>query len=163
MSHIYPVPAKFTVTSAGGDVDLTSLLPADDKPITLRGFRLSQLSEIGEIQEENLEITIYRMSATVTIGSGGSVVAARTPPGDSGDPVWAFSARVNDATVATTSGTTTLYDTMAWNVRNTPYEVFYPDKPFCLKARQGEAIILRCETIVADSIDFCLTTWVEEE
>lgn len=163
MSHLHSVPVKITITTAGTDVDLFSFLPNDDKPITLRGFRLSQLSEIGEVQEENLEITIYRMAATVTVGSGGAAVTARTPPGDSGDPVWGFSCRANDTTVATTSGSTTLYDTLAWNVRNTPYEVWYPDKPFCLKARQGEAIILRCETIVADSIDFIITAWVEEE
>jgi hypothetical protein len=163
MSHIYSVAVKIDITTAGGDVDLFSFVPADDKPITLRGFRLSQPTELGEIQEEGLEITIRRFGTAVTIGSGGSAVTAQAPPEESADPVWGFSARTNDTTVATTTGTNFLYDILAWNVRNSPYEIWYPDKKFCLKAKQTEAIIIRNETVIADTITLCLTAWVEEE
>lgn len=164
MSHIYSVAVQIDITTAGTDVDLYSIVPADDKPVTLRGFCLSQATELGEIQEENLIITIRRFGATVTVGSGGSAVTAAKPPEDSGDPDWGFSARTNDTTVATTTGTNFLYDTFAWNVRNTPYERWYPEKKgFCLKARQAEAIIIRNETTIADTITLCMTLWLEEE
>ena len=163
MSHIYSVAAQIDITTAGGDVDLLSLVPADDKPITLRGFSISQSTELGEVQEESVILTVSRFGATVTIGSGGAVVTAAKPPSDSGDPDWGFVARANDTTVATTTGTNFLYDTFAWNVRNTPYERWYPEKAFCLKARQTEAIIIRNETIISDTITVCMTAWIEEE
>ena len=163
MSHHYSVAVQIDVTTAGGDVDLLSLVPADDKPITLRGFSLSQSTELGEVEEEALIITVRRFGATVTIGSGGSAVAAMKPGEDSADPDWGFSARTNDTTVATTNGTNFLYDTLAWNVRNSPYERWYPEKSFCLKAKQTEAIILRNETVTNDTITICLTVFVEEE
>ena len=163
MAHIYAVAVQMDITTAGGDVDLLSLVPADDKPITLRGFSISQATELGEVEEEILILTVRRFGATVTIGSGGSAVSAAKPGHDSGDPDWGFSARVNDTTVATTSGTNLLYDTFGWNVRNTPYERWYPEKAFCLKARQTEAIILRNETVVDDTITICLTVFLEEE
>ena len=163
MAHIYAVAVQVDITTAAGNIDLFSFVPGDDKPITLRGFRLSQPTELGEVQEEGLIIAVRRFGATVTIGSGGAVVAAQKPPGDSGDPDWGFVARANDATAATTTGTDFLYDTLGWNVRNSPYEVWYLERSFCLKARQGEAIIIRNNTVIADTITMCLTAWIEEE
>lgn len=163
MSHIYSVAVQIDITTAGGDVDLLSFVPADDKPIALRGVAISQSTELGEVEEESLILTLRRFGETVTIGTGGAVVTAAKPPGDSADPDWGFVARANDTTVATTTGTNFLYDTFAWNVRNTPYERWYPEKQFCLKARQTEAIIFRNETVVEDTITLCITAWVEEE
>jgi len=164
MSHVYSVAVQMDITTAGGDVDLLSCAPADDKPVTLRGFSLSQSTELGEVQEESLIITVRRMGATITIGSGGTAVSAAKPPEDSADPDWGFSARINDTTVTTTTGTNFLYDTFAWNVRNSPYERWYPEKKgFCLKARQAEVLIIRNETVIADTITLCLTVWLEEE
>jgi hypothetical protein len=163
MAHIYAVAVQIDITTAAGNMDLFSFVPGDDKPITLRGFRLSQPTELGEPQEEGLIIAVRRFGATVTIGSGGAAVAAAKPGHDSGDPDWGFTARTNDSTVATTNGTDLLFDVLGWNVRNSPYEVWYPEKSFCLKARQGEAIIIRNDTVIADTITMCLTAWIEEE
>lgn len=163
MSHIFAVAVQMDITTAGGDVDLLSVAPADDKPVTLRGFSLSQSTELGEVQEEGLIITVRRLGATVTIGSGGAVVTAAKPGGDSADPDWGFVARANDTTVATTSGTNYLHDIFGWNVRNSPYERWYPEKAFCVKARQTEALVIRNETVIADTITLCLTVYLEEE
>lgn len=161
MGRIYTVPfAGATVTNAGGNADLWELLPADDKPIKLRGFRIGQLSEVADAAEEGLEIQVIRLGATVT-GSNGTGV---TPvPMDSADAAAGFTAEVNGATVATTSGTTTVVESMAWNNRNSPCEFWYPDERFAPKAKQGEGLFIRLITTVADDMTFAGTAWVEEE
>lgn len=161
MGRIYAVPYTGTLTNAGGNSDLLEILPADDKPVKLRGFRLSQTSEVGDTAEEGLRITVQRFAATVTSGSGGSAV---TPvPLDSADSAAGFAAECNNTTVATTSGAATVIEELAWNIRNSPCDFWYPDERFCPKAKQGEALIVRMETTPADDITGCLTFWVEEE
>lgn len=161
MGRIYSVVLQGTVTAAGGDVDLFEFLPADDKPIKLRGFLISQLSEVGDLAEEGLRISIIRLPATVTSGSGGS---SPTPaPPDSADSAAGTLAEVNNTTVATTSGTAVILAEMAWNNRNSPYDFWYPDEKFAPKAKQGEGLVIRMQTTLADDMTFCGTAWIEEE
>lgn len=163
MGRIYTVPFNGTVTAAGGDTDLWSFQAADDKPIKLRGFTLGQSTEVADAGEENLRITVKRLPATWTVGSGGSSVTAKGPVGASGDTAWSFTARTNDTTVGTSSGTTTVEDEFGWNERNTPYEHWYPDERFCPSSKQGEGLVIRCETTLADDMTFSGTAWIEEE
>jgi hypothetical protein len=161
MGRIYAIPYTGTVTTSGANADLLELLPADDKPVRLRGFSLSQSSEVGDAAEESVQIEVIRMTATVTSGSGGSAV---TPvPMDSADVAAGVAAECNNATVATTSGATTVIEELGWNLRNTPYEHWYPDAAFSPKAKQGEALLVRLVSTVADNVTVELTFWVEEE
>ena len=105
MGRIYSVAYTGTLTNAGGNTDLISIQPADDKPVKLRGILLSQISEVGDAAEEGLEITIKRLAATFTVGSGGSVVTPATT--DSADTAAGCTTRCNDTTVSTSSGATT--------------------------------------------------------
>ena len=163
MSRIYAVPFSGTLTNSGGNADLFSLQPADDKPIKLRGFKLSQISEVGDAAEEGLRITVRRMTATFTVGSGGSSITAAAPINDSGGTVWGFTARCNDTTVATTSGTNQVLDDIGWNERNTPFEVWYPDSDaFLPQAKQTEALVVCCETTPADDLTISIVAFVEE-
>lgn len=163
MSRIYAVPLSGTVTTAGGNTDLFSFTPADDKPIRLRGFTLGQISEVADAQEEGLRITVRRMLATWTPGTGGAVVTAAAPVGSSGDPVWGMVARANDTGVSTTSGTNQVLDELGWNIRNTPYEHWYPDREFCPACKQTEALVICMETTLADDFTFSGVAWIEEE
>lgn len=163
MGRIYDVPFTGTVTAAGGDVDLFSLQPADDRPIRLLGFTLGQISEVGDAAEEGVRITVRRLTATVTIGSGGAVVTAAPPGADSGESAWSFTARANDTTVATTNGTNQILREVGWNIRSSPYDFLYPDARYAPKARQAEALIIRLETTLADDITFMGSVTVEEE
>ena len=160
MGRIYAVPFNATVTNAGGTADLWEFLPADDKPIKLRGFRLGQTSEVADAAEEGVRITVTRLAATVTSSNGSSVTPV---PLDSANSAAGFSAEYNGATVATTSGATTVVEEMAWNLRMSPFEVWYPDSDFAPKAKQGEGLFIRLETTLADDISFAGTAWVEEE
>lgn len=161
MARIYAVPfAGATVTNAGGNNDLWIFEPADDKPVKLRGFRLGQTSEVGDTAEEGVEIQVIHMTATVTNGNGGSVTPVKM---DSADAAAGFTSETNGTTVATTSGTTTIVESLCWNLRNSPCDFWYPGPEFSPKAKQGEALIIRLITTVADDINFGGVAWLEEE
>lgn len=160
MSRFYAVPYTGTLTNAGGDSDWLEALPADDKPIRLRGWIVGQTSEVGDAAEEAVRLTVYRMAATITGGSGGSAV---TPvPIDSADTAAGFTAECNNTTVATTSGAATIFSELAWNIRSSPFEFWYPDERFCPIAKQGEGLFVRCQTTLADDATGALTFFLEE-
>lgn len=161
MGRIYSVSFQGTITAAGGDTDLLELLPADDKPVKLRGFVLSQISEVGDTAEEGLRVSILRLPATVTSGSGGSAV---TPaPMDSADSAAGVAAECNNTTVATTSGTAVTIAEYGWNNRMSPFSEWFPDERFAPKAKQGEALVVRLQTTLADDMSGVFTFFIEEE
>jgi hypothetical protein len=161
MSRIYSVPYTGTVANSGGNADLLEVLPADDKPIKLRGMLLSQISEVGDATAEGLQIQVARANATVTSGSGGSSVTPTLR--DSADSAAGFAAECNNATVGTTSGTLTTLEYLGWVIQNSPYDFWYPDSQFAPKAKQGEALFVRLDTTPADDLTGNFTFWVEEE
>lgn len=161
MGRIYSVSYNGTITNAGGNTDLLSIQPADDKPVKLRGFRLSQISEVGDSAEEGLRVTVKRLPATFTVGSGGSAV---TPaPMDSANVAAGCTTRCNDTTVATTSSTAVTLEEIGWNERNSPCDFWYPDAEFSPKVKQGEGLVVVLETTAADDFTGCFTFWIEEE
>jgi hypothetical protein len=159
---MYRVPYTGTLSNAGGDSDLLSLQPADDKPVRLVGWILGQSTEVGDAQEENLRITVRHMTATVTIGSGGSsVTPVANRPGTADVVAAGFTARCNDTTVATTSGTSTVMEELGWNIRSSPWERWIPEELRPI-AMQGEVLIVRMESTPADDITGELVFFVEE-
>lgn len=161
MGRIYSVSYQGTVTNAGGDTDLLEVLPADDKPVKLRGFCLSQISEVGDAAEEGLRISVLRLPATVTSGSGGSSV---TPsPTDSANSAAGAACECNNTTVATTGGSAVTLAEFGWNIRNSPFDFWWPDAEFCPKVKQGEGLVVRQQTTAADDYTGCFTFWLEEE
>lgn len=151
-----------TLTNAGGNTDLLSVAPADDRPVRLKGMILSQTSEVGDTAEEGLRITVARMTATFTVGSGGSAITAAAPINDAGGTVWGFTARCNDTTVATTNGTNQVFYDLGWNERNTPWDFWFPEDDMMPKAKQTEAIVVRCETTAADDLTISVCFLLEE-
>lgn len=150
-------PYSGTIANSGGDTDLLEISPASNKPVKLRRFIISQISEVGDTAEEGLRISIIRLPATFTSGSGGSTVTKTYPSSASG----AASATIeaNNTTVATTSGTAeTLYE-LSWNIRNSPTEFVFYDDIFMPRVANGEGLVIRCQTTVADDVT---ATWTAE-
>lgn len=158
MSRIYSVAAIATGATASGDIDWLELSPADDKPIKLCRLVLSQTSEVGDTQEEGLRFSLLRITTSFVSGSGGS--AATIVPLDTSDPAAGFTGETFNTTVAT--GTAATLEEIGWNVRNTPFELVWPDPEWRPTFRQGEALILRQQTTIADAVDFLLTAYIEE-
>lgn len=159
MGRLYSIPFNGTLANAAGDTDLVEILPADDKPVKLRGFKFGQTSELGDSAEEQVRISILRLAATVTGGSGGAAVGTPAPM-NLGDTAAAFAAEVNNSTVATSSGTTETLEEFSINIR-APFETWWPD--FCWNVRQGSGLVIRCQSTVADDISAQWTAIVEEE
>lgn len=159
--RFFRVPYTGTITAAGTDSDLIALTPADDKPIELVGWFISQSSEIGDAQEENLRITLRHMTATVTVTGGTPVTPVANRPGAGQDTAAGFTATANSSTVATTSGTSVIMEELAWNERNTPWERWIPEE-LRPRALQGEYIIIRMESTLADDMTGEVTFFVAE-
>lgn len=159
MAGVYTVPYTGTLTLAGGDADLFELTPAANKPIGLMGLLLAQTSELADAAEEAIRVTIYRLPATVTSGNGTAVTPVLI---DSAQQAAGFAAEANGATVATTSGTAVIVAEFAWNIRSSPLEMWWPDDTAMFKARNAEALIVRCNSTVADDVTICITAYVKE-
>lgn len=158
MGRKWVLPWTATVTAAGGNTDLWEINPADDKPVVLRKLTLGQVSEIKDAEEEGLRISIKRLLATVTTGDGTAgtaeeLGASNQSPG--------FSWEYNGPTVATSSGTTEILGEIGWINRQTPMEIWFPEE-YAPKVVQGEALIIRLETTLADDMTFVGEVYVEE-
>jgi hypothetical protein len=160
MGRIYRVPFNGTLTNSGGNADLLSIQPADDKPCRLVGWIFGQTSELGDTAEESLRISVIYFPATVSIGSGGSpVTPVACDPAT--DPAAGFTARCNDTTVTTTSGSASTMEELAWNIRNSPWERWIPEE---MRPRVGQAtaLVVRMESTPTDDIAASLVFFVEE-
>ena len=158
--RMYYVPmAGQAVTNAGGNTDLFELLVATAKAIELRKICLGQTTEVADAASEAVELQIIRMTATIT-GSNGT---ATTPvPAKSGVTAALFTAAVNGATVATTSGTATIVASIPWNIQRSPV-IDLMDLGLSIRALPGEGLFVRLISTVADDVTFGGYVVVEEE
>lgn len=167
MGRIYSLVYEGTITNAGGDTDWFTILPAANKPIRLRGLKISQYSEVGDAQEEEVQFQLLRLPATVTNGSGGSAASAGNTdptmnPIDEGDAAPGFTARFNDTTLATSSGTITRLESFGWNERITPFETWWFEDKYAPRVQNAAALALRQKNTIADDMSVQITVYVEE-
>lgn len=157
--HLYTVTLSFTLTNAGGNADILSIQPASNKPCLLRGLRIGQTSEVAEAQEEGLRFSILRLPATFTVGSGGTAITPGKVKRSS--PAASFTARINDTTIATTSGTIETLEELGWNERASPVEwVWGPDEAY--DAANGEGLMIVSQTTPADDLTMQVTALIEQ-
>jgi hypothetical protein len=103
------------------------------------------IGQITQTAVENLELSVKHLPATVTAGSGGT---APTPvPG--GGVAATFTARVNDTTPATSSGTTVYPHVDIFNLVN-GYQWIFPalHRPNC---KLSEALVFSLDSAPAGS------------
>ena len=152
---------EFHAVAATAQQDLFYLKPAADKPIVLEQLYLAAsggTADAGDAQEELLELRVVRLPATVTVGSGGN---SFTPnPQQPADTAAGFTARINDTTKATTSGTALVLHSDAMNNRS-PYQL-PPAPEHRLWAFNATALTVQLDTTPADSILLNGTALVRE-
>lgn len=159
MSFVYTVSFSGTVTSAGGDTDWLELTPGDDYPCRLLGWSLGQTSEVADAAEEGLRFSVLYLPATVTSGNGSSTTGR---PLKHNAPAATFAAETNGTTVATTSGTALTLVDVAWNIRSSPWEFWFPDRDMCPTVRQAASLVFRQQTTLADDMSAVATFFIEE-
>lgn len=118
--------------------DLIALYASGSGGVVLKGFQVGQVTSTGIVM---LRWAVMRLPATVTAGSGGTSATPRKTLG--GDAAAVTTARINDTTVATTSGTAELLAADVMNVVNGTGQIGFPRFP-TIKA--NEAITLRLNT-----------------
>lgn len=131
--------------------DLIYIKPAADKPVLIEEVKFAVVggtADAADAQEELLDVELIRVPATVTVGSGGT---SMTPnPLATNDAAAGFTARVNDTTKATTSGTLLNLDSDGMNSRIPYYYLPAPEhRPVVANA---QALVFRLNTTPADSI-----------
>lgn len=158
MSRMYV--AYFDATAVTAAIfDFFEFTPADDKPVVLHSAFISQITEVGDAQEEFMEITIRRGGTAMTSGSGGA--AGATPVGlDATYAAAGFTYEVCNTTEATfTAGVEVHHEAFnvrtGWQYRPTPEE-----RLNCSQANGG--FVIRCESTPVDSISFVGTAIIEE-
>jgi hypothetical protein len=152
---------EFHNVGVAAQQDLFYVKPAADKLCVIEAVYLSNVggaADAGDAQEELFRVEMIRLPATVTVGSGGN---AMTPnPLSTNDAAAGFTARINDTTVATTSGTALNQHSDGWNIR-TPY-VWMPPPEHRILVANAQAIVFRLLSTPADSIT-CNGTMVVRE
>lgn len=145
-----------TWANASGDIDVFSLIAADDKPIELVAIELAQNTELGDAAEEQLRFRTIR--GHTTVGSGG---AAATPrPTSPNDSAAGFTARTNDTTIAS-AGTGVNLHSFSWNVR-VGYAWGPVPQGMGIWTAGTEYLVVRLLAAVTDDIDASGTAWVIE-
>lgn len=118
------------------------LKPAADKPIVIGGAIITSVgaqADTGDAKEDEWRIELIYLPATVTASSGGA--AGTINPLKINDAAAGFTARVNDTSVATTSGTAaTLH---ADGMNNRIGFVYTPLPELRVTVANAAAIVLR--------------------
>lgn len=161
MSRFYTVTFEAVAVTAAQD--FFEINPAAGKNVRFCGLMLSQSSDVGDAAEEILRVTITRVPATFTTGSGGTAITEGT------DGAWAlsptqqtagFAAEVNNTTIATTSGTLQHLLAYQFNIR-VGLELWLPPElqPEFVNAAAG---VVRLAAAPSDSLTMSGTLFIEE-
>ncbi len=157
MNRMYTVNFENVAISAAQD--LFEIVPATNKPIAICGLFLSNVggtADAGDAQEEFLRLQIIR--GNTTSGSGGS---APTPsPVVSSDGAAAFTAEVNNTTVAS-AGTAVALHTDGWNIRM-GYSMWWIPEAWLWVSAADSRVVVRLVAAPADSVNCSGTLYVCE-
>jgi hypothetical protein len=144
----------FAAVSISAQQDIFYVKPAADKVCVIEGIYVANVggsADAGDAQEELYDVEIIRLPATVTVGSGGSASGTGDlNPSAVNDMAASFTARKNDTTKATTSGTARVLHADGWNVR-IPY-VWMPPPEHRLLVANAEAVVFRLNSTPADAV-----------
>lgn len=137
-------------------IDVFELVPADDKPISIKELRIWQTSDLGDAQEEIIGIQIVRGNATSGSGGGTPTIVPLMPT----DAAAGFTAECRNTTAAST-GTPVVAFADGWNVR-VPY--IWTPVPGCeVVATQAQTLlVVRLMAAPADSLTMFAACTVEE-
>lgn len=120
MGRIYSLYAAPTWASTA--LDIFTIKPADDHPVKLLGFQISQATLVKDANEQTMNFYVVR--GYTTVGSGGSVFTAR--PMNPNSPAFSGTVRTGDTTGASgVDGSTVTLWNGAFNVRG-GYEMWFP-------------------------------------
>jgi hypothetical protein len=131
--------------------DLFYIKPAADKICVIEKVLLHVVggtADAGDAQEELLDVEMCYIPATVTASSGGNSFTPQ--PLAINDAAAGFTARINDTTKATSSGTIVNRGSAGWNSRSE--HLWLPAPEHRVLVANAAAVTYRLNTTPADSI-----------
>jgi hypothetical protein len=150
----------FDNVSIAAAQDLFNITPADDKPICIVGFTLSNVggtADAADAQEELLRLTIGR--GNTTNGTGGTTPTPQ--PLNAAEAAAGFTSRVNDATTRASGGARSVLFADGWNVR-IPYQMFFTPETGIWCSQAQTLITIGLEAAPADPVLCSGTLFVME-
>jgi hypothetical protein len=161
MGHGRLYVCAFEAVAVTAQQDVFYIKPAADKPVFIESFALSVnggAADAGDAQEELYDLQLCYVPATVTASSGGSSLTPQ--PVNINDTAASFTARANDTTKATTTGSITTRGVPPFNSRIGSEKLWAPEhRPLIASAA---AWTLRLNTTPADSISLSGELYVRE-
>lgn len=155
MGRQYYVP--FSRVSVSAAQDLFELLGSADSILELVGLSLSQDSDAGDSESEQLAISVRRVTGAPTSGSGGSTVTAvAVSPGDA---AFGGTCEANNTTQLS-GGTNTVAFNESFNVMAGMYIIF--PKEVRLRAAGATRILVELEAAPADALTMSGYAIIEE-
>jgi hypothetical protein len=151
---IYTIQCNNVSVSAVQDV-LAAYAAATTK-IICHGI---DIGATGQVTATNYRMRLIRLPTTVTAGSGGSAVTPQVT--DPMDAAATFTARSNDTTQATTSGTAINDYPFVFNPLIPWGPIFFPEKTR-FKAALSCALILSLDDTPIVTLKVNATMWIEE-
>jgi hypothetical protein len=146
---------EFANVSVSAVQDLLTVFCGTSKAVKLHSIVLGQTTGTSV---QNLNISLKRLPATVTPGSGGTAPVPQ--PVNPGDAAPTITAHANDTTRSTTSGTAQI---MLSDVINTVNGyLFLPPAEDRIIAGPGQALVLSLDTAPASPMAISGTVVVEE-
>jgi hypothetical protein len=147
--------APFNAVAVTAQQDLFEVNVAADSIVVIHCLELSQSTEVGDAQEEGLNL-LFKRGAT-TSGSGGSTVTPVATP--AGEVAYGGTVEANNTTKAT-GGTNGTIRRDIWNVRS-PY-LWLPPPELRLVLSPSARFTVELATTPADSITMSGCLWLEE-
>lgn len=127
--------------------DLLSLLSTSGMAIELHGFVIGQITNASQ---QNLNISVKRLPVTATVGSGGAAVTPRKAL--SGDAAATATARRNDTSQMTTSGTVEVLHADVFNTLNGISHWWPPEDRPVISVSQGVSLSLDTAPLASMSV-----------
>jgi len=145
LSRSYVAPIVIS-TAFTAQIDVFEILAASGKPCVLLGWEFGQLTEVGDAQEEQLQMALKRCVGGTSGSGGGTSTFQSTRPNDT-------AAGVTMETGNTTkyaAGTVVEMARFNWNVRMNCLYVPVPEERIVFDA--STRMVLELVTTPADSI-----------
>lgn len=140
--------------------DLIEILAPTDAIVEVPEFELSQSTELGDAQEEQLRLRWRRGIGTVTSGSGGSTSTPQ--PYEDGDVAFGGTVEVNNTTkMVAGTGSIENFPEFCWNVRQEKLKIQVPER--CHTISPGNRLVLELIAAPADSISMSMRCVVVEK
>ncbi len=156
MGRLYSI--MFDQVAVTAAQDLFEVLAPADAVMVVHALVITQSSDAGDAQSEQLHVTLKRVTGAPTSGSGGS--SAVPQPLEQGDAAAGITAEVNNTTRLTGGSSTTILWPESWNVM--AGMSFVPTPEMRPVISPSTRLVVGLETTPADSVTMNGVLIVEE-